>query len=510
MANRSDLKPALLFLAILSLSCSYLRAQGDAPSDEVTRESLRFARIYQTVEDRYVDATDPDHVLYDGAIRGMLATLDPFSNFFDPDQFQQLQEQARGVAIGFGSILYVQTGKVVVLETAQGSPSWRAGLGPGDEIVEVNGVWIDRLDFQSMIDLLQRSRSVRVRLGVIHPGQVVAHDVTMDPAQVALPTVDKFYLLAGGVAYIHLASFEQKSAEEVASAVNKLNGQSPKGTVHAVLLDLRDNPGGIVDSAVAVASLFINPGSTVITVHGRNYPEKIHKTAALPAHFDFPLVVLVNGNTASAAEVLTSALQDHDRALIVGESTFGKGVVESVAGLGGKTGLALTTAQYLTASGRSLQRSLPRTALADLEVRETGGFHTDAGRPVRAGGGVTPDVVIPQRKLDPWAEFLNQRGVFTTFAAEYLSLHARIDEGFEPEDKTLNDFRDYLGRSGIRAPQEYWRSDQDYLKLKIKIDLMTLTRGLDTGQEIEVRTDPQVAEAAQMFPKIAGLLKPMH
>ncbi len=457
-----------------------------------------------------MDEVDPDRVLYDGAIRGMLSELDPFSNFFDPDQFQQLQDQARGKAIGFGSILYVQTGKVVVLETAQGSPSWRAGLGPGDEIVEVNGVWIKRLDFQSMIELLQRSRSVRVRLGVVHPGQVVPNDVTMDPAQVDLPTVDKSYLLSGGIAYIHLASFEQKSAEEIANAINKLSGQSPKGTVQAILLDLRDNPGGIVDSAVAVASLFVSPGSTVITVHGRNYPEKIHKTAALPAHFDFPLVVLVNGSTASAAEVLTSALQDHDRALIVGEPTFGKGVVESVTGLSGRTGLALTTAQYLTASGRSLQRPLPQTALANLELRETGGFHTDAGRPVRSGGGVTPDVVIPARKLDPWAEFLKQRGVFTTFASEYLSLHARIDDGFEPDEKALNDFRDYLQRSGIRAPEDYWSKDQDYLKLKIKIDLMTLTRGLEAGQEIEVRNDPQVVEAAQMFPKIAALLKPVN
>ena len=484
--------------------------QNDVPTDDVTREGLRFTEIYGLVERNYVEPVDPDRTILDGGIRGMLSALDPFSSFFDREQFDMLQQQARGQTLGFGSILYVQVGKVVILQTAQGSPSWRAGLGPGDEIVEVNGTRINRLDFNSLIDVLQRARSERVHLGVIHPGQFVSQDFVLSPAEVALPTVDKALALAPGIGYIHLTGFEEKTAQEVVDAVTKLGGPALKG----LLLDLRDNHGGIVDAALGVASLFLKPGLLVLTVRGRHEPEKSHRTSAGPAHFDFPLIVLVNGNTASAAEVVTSALQEHDRALIVGEPTFGKGVVESVMGLSEKTGLALTTAQYFTPSGRSIQRPLPGTALAAVDLttsNKTGPqsalFHTDNGRPVTAGGGVTPDVVIASRPLDPWATFLNQRGVFTTFASDYLALHSRIDRTFAPDAQVLESFREFLTRQQIRAPEEYWSQDQDYLKLRIRIEAVTLTQGLDVGNEVEVQGDPQVEQATSLFPKIAHLLR---
>src|SRR5205823_8344093 len=241
---------------------------------------------------------------------------------------------------------------------------------------------------------------------------------------------------APGIGYIHFTGFEQKTAQELADAVARLGGPSLKG----LLLDLRDNHGGMVDSAIGVAGLFLKPAQLVLTVRGRAQPEKSYRTVARsPAgpqnhtspptsQFNFPLIVLVNENTASAAEVVTSALQEHDRALIVGEPTFGKGVVETVTALGSKTGLALTTAQYFTASGRSIQRPLPGTALARANSAADKGvpqrvFHTDDGRPIIAGGGFTPDVHVPPRTLDPWVTFLNQRGLFTSFADDYMTYH---------------------------------------------------------------------------------------
>ena len=164
-----------------------------------------------------------------------------------------MKQQARGEAIGFGSILYVSVGKVLILQTTQGSPSFRAGLAPGDEIVAINGERIDRLDFQSLIDLLKNSRSHPVRLGVIHPGRLVPEDFDLRPAEVALPSVDKAFLWSPGIAYVHIASFEGKTPEEVATALDGMDAPHLKG----LLLDLRDNHGGIVDSAAAVASLFL-------------------------------------------------------------------------------------------------------------------------------------------------------------------------------------------------------------------------------------------------------------
>jgi carboxyl-terminal processing protease len=528
------------------LLAATLTAQAQAPaapSVDATEEASKFAQVYGVLDENYMDAVKPDQAILEGAVRGMLSALDPFSAFFNRDQFDLLQQQARGEALGFGSVLYVQTGKVVVLQTAEGSPAWRAGLGPGDEIVQVNGTRINRLDFNSLIELLQRSRSQRVRLGVIHPGKLVAQDFALDPAEVALPTVDKTLMLAPGIGYIHFTGFEQKTAPEIADAVTRLGGSEVKG----LLLDLRDNHGGMVDSAIGVAGLFLKPDQLVLTVRGRAQPEKSYRTVARsaadpqnhsgssPSHFGFPLIVLVNENTASAAEVVASALQEHDRALIVGEPTFGKGVVQSVMGLSERTGLALITAQYFTPSGRSIQRPLPGTALAEVDAatvgqgdqpraglgqqfadpgsRNAGGtpalpraFRTDNGRPVTAGGGITPDVVVPARSLDPWATFLNQRGVFTTFASDYLTLHSRVDPSFEPDSKVIENFREFLTREHIRAPEEYWSKDQDYLKLRIKTEIITLAHGLDAGNEVEVRSDPQVEKAAALFPKISSLL----
>ncbi len=510
MNSRVGLIRASCITAGAFLLASLLFSQTEVPTDDVTQESLRFTEIYEALVNEYVSGLDPDRAILDGGIRGMLSTLDPFSAFFDRDQFELLQQQARGEALGFGSILHVQAGKAVVLQTAEGSPSWRVGLGPGDEIVEINGTRVSLLDLQSLIELLQRSRSSPVRLGVIHPGKLVAQDFELKPAEVALPTVDKAFLLSPGIGYFHLSGFEQKTPREVVDAISRLGGADLKGA----LLDLRDNHGGMLDAAIGVSSLFLKPGLLVLTVRGRAAPEKVYRTAATPSHFDAPLVVLVNGNTASAAEVVVAALEEHDRALIVGEPTFGKGVVESVIPLSEKTGLALTTAQYFTPSGRSIQRPLPGTALEFPETNSDPGpnkvttFHTDNFRPVTAGGGVTPDVAIPARALDPWVTFLNQRGLFTSFAAEYLTLHGKVNESFDPDSRVLEGFKDFLVRQRLRVPEEYWNQDQGFLRLKIKAEVFNFAFGLARGNEEEVRDDPQVQQGVALFPKVAPLLGP--
>ncbi len=480
------------------------------PDDEVTQHSLRFAKIYALLEQNYVEPLDPDHSIFDGGIRGMIRTLDPFSSFLDAEQFEQFKQQAQGKARGFGSVLYVQPGKVVILQTAEGSPSWRAGLGPGDEIVEVNATRVNRLDFESLVDLLLRARTQRVRLGVIKPGKVVAQDLELVPAELNTPTVKKAFLLKPGIAYMHISGFDRKTPREVEDALKRLGGEELKG----LLLDLRDNYGGVLESAIQVASLFLRPGRAVLTARGRSIQEQTHYTRTGSPSFDLPLIVLVNGYTASASEVLAAALQEHDRALIVGEPTFGKGVVESVAALSEGTGLALTTAQYFTPSGRSIQRPIPGTALAapqksaDPASGQAATFRTTNGRPVSAGGGITPDVTIPARTLDPWAAFIEQRGSFVNFSSEFLTLSGRVDRSFQPGTQVLEKFRQYLTRHRIRVPEEYWGQDQEYLKLRIKAEVLNLVFGLTLGDEVETRGDPQVQKAVELFPEIPELLNP--
>jgi len=491
-----------------------LVAQKPAPDGDVTREGLKFARVYQALQQNYTSPVDPDRVVLEGAIRGMLASLDPFSSFFDRDQFKMLEQENSGEALGFGSILSVQPGKVMVIQTQEGSPSWRAGLGPGDQIVAVNGVHLENLGVRELIGLLQKTHSHPAVLSVLRPGETDPDDFTLTPAQVALPTVDIAFLYSSGIGYIHVTSFESKTPHEVVSALEKLGGNN----LHGLILDLRNNPGGALDSAVQVCSLFLKPGEVVLTMRGRAVPEKTYRTSPAPLLMKTPLIVLVDHRTVSAAELVSAALQDHDRAVIAGEPTYGKGVVESVMPLSDQTALGLVSAEYFTPSGRSIQKPLPGTALsnpsASLAASSRGAadpaslkFHTDDGRPVAAHGGVTPEVLVPVPQLDPWLKFLNQTGLLSSFASDYFTYRGKISKDFQPTRETLEEFRNFLTVQHIQSPERYWSKDQQYLMNGIKEALFNLAFGLDVGNEVAMRNDPQVEKAAALFPRVPALLK---
>jgi carboxyl-terminal processing protease len=517
------LRIALLAALFVPTAPGLFSQTAPPPADDVAAQAVKFSAIYSAIEQNYVDPVDPDHAIFDGGIRGMLSALDPFCAFLDRDQFELMKEQARGESIGFGSILYVSVGKVLILQTAQGSPSFRAGLAPGDEIVAINGQRIDRLDFQSLIDLLKSSRSRPVRLGIVHPGQLVPEDLNLRPAEVALPSVDKSFLWSPGIAYLHISSFEGKTPEEVATALDGMDAPHLKG----LLLDLRDNHGGIVESAAAVASLFLKRDTLVLTTRGRAMKESVYRVPQVPRHYDFPVVVLVNGETASAAEVLAAALQEHDRAVIAGPPTYGKGVIQNVMELPEQTGLALTAGQYFTPSGRSIQRPLAGTALTFASLSpsamskegtaKTNGtdpagshastFHTDDGRPVSIGGGITPDVPIAGHTDDPWLAFITQRGYLTSYAEAYLSAQGKLAEPFDFSTEMLGDFKSSLEHNGVRVPDEYWSNDQEVLKQRLKVEITSLVYGLSRADELATRVDPQVQQAASLFPRVTTILK---
>jgi carboxyl-terminal processing protease len=516
------LRAALAATLILPAVSALYPQTPPRPPDDVAAQALKFTAVYGAIEQHYAEPVDPDHAIFDGGIRGMLSALDPFCAFLDRDQFELMQQQARGESVGFGSILYVSVGKVLILQTAQGSPSFRAGLAPGDEIVAINGQRVDRLDFQSLIDLLKSSRSRPVRLAVIHPGKDVPEDFSLRPAEVALPSVDKSFPWSAGIAYLHIASFEGKTPEEVATALDGMDAAHLKG----LILDLRDNHGGIVDSAAAVASLFLERNDLVATTRGRGLKEQVYRVPQMPRHYDVPIVTLVNGETASAAEVLAAALQEHDRSVVAGLPTYGKGVVQSVMPLSEQTGLALTAGQYFTPSGRSIQRPLAGTALTfaslspsavprdkaqkgagDDDPQTSGSFHTDNGRPVSIGGGIMPDVLFKAQPDDPWLTFILQRGYVTGYAETYLTTRGKISEPFEISSELLEEFKSGLERNGVRVPDEYWKNDQDKLKLRLRVELTNLVYGLEKGDRVETECDPQVKQAAALFSEVTTILK---
>src|ERR1700683_2136617 len=388
------------------------------PSTEDLESALkRFTELIAIVQTHAADPVNTQQSIYEGAIPGMLRTLDPHSIFFDPDQNEQLKQMENSERKGFGTIVSILPGRVIVLQAQPGTPSAKAGLQPGDEIVAVNGVALARLEFDQIIGYLGESHQHRAQLIVRRPGNARPLPFVLDPELLDSPSVDRAFLLRPGIGYIRVTGFDPQTARQLKEAIQSLGGDKLKGLV----LDLRDNPGGVVETALEAASFFLQPGQKLLSVKGRSLEGQSVDVPKTAAPYDFPLAVLVNAKTASAAEILTGALQDHDRAVVLGEPSYGKGLVQNVFPLTGNTALALTTAFYYTPSGRSIQKPL---GSGNLEIqKQAEQFHTDSGRTVTGGGGIQPDIAIGPDPPTRLRVVLDASGVITSFATEFIQKH---------------------------------------------------------------------------------------
>ncbi len=462
--------------------------------EELRRAVQQFISAYLAIEENFADPVVPEQAFYAGAIPGLLRSLDPFSSFFDPEQFQSLREMQQSVQKGFGSVVSIAPGRIIVLQTLPGTPSARAGLSAGDEIVEVNGYRVDRLELEQLVELLQQSRQRPAQLVVRRPGIATLMTFQLTPAELASPSISRSFLLQPDVGYIKIESFEEATGGELRKALDKLGGERLRGLV----LDLRDNPGGIVPAALETASLFLQPGQLILTVRGRvGEPEQIRVPDGVKP-FRFPLAVIVNGKTASASEIVAGALQDHDRATIVGEPTFGKGLVQRVLELSEGTGLALTTALYFTPSGRSIQRPLeqlknPHGVLGD----STTVFHTAEGREVTGGGGITPDVLVAPEGLNSFRAALEATSSFLNFAQQYTAQHRDVSAAFEVTPELLDEFQSFLSERRIRPPLSEWSANREYIELRLKEEIFNLALGVEKGDEVAARRDVQIQRALQ-------------
>ncbi len=474
-----------LLILILTLAPPLLRAADD-PEVEIKR----LVQVFATAEAEAADPISSEALIYQGAIPGMLRTLDPHSIFFDPGQFQQLQEMERSEQKGFGTVVSVLPGRVIVLQTMQGSPSAKAGLSGGDEILAINNIALARLEPEQLIQLLSQARQHDVTLDVRRPGNARLLRFSLSPVLVDSPTVDRAFLIAPDVGFLRITAFEQPTGKLVKETIEKLGGDKLKG----LLLDLRDNPGGDVQSAVAVASLFLEPEQVIFTVKGRNAGEEDIKVDKLNRPYKFPVAILVNAKSASASEIFSGAMQDHDRAMVLGEPTYGKGLVQRVYPLASGSGLALTTAFYYTPSGRSIQKTLENVALTAATTVSKGPYKTDKGRTVLGGGGITPDQIIQPDPISRLRAVLDASGSITLFATEYLRSHD-IDEKFEVPPALLDELKVFLSQRNIQPSLGDWLKDRDWIQSRVKEELFNQKFGVDRGDEIAFRRDPVVINA---------------
>jgi carboxyl-terminal processing protease len=467
-------------------------------ADDVETVMKQFIDAYAAVEQNSADPVPSEQLLYQGAIPGLLRRLDPHSVFFDPDQFEQLRKMESSTQKGFGSVVSVLPGRVIVLQTLPGTPSAKSGLSPGDEIVAINGYIIARLEMEQLVQLLSQSKQQPARLDVRRPGNALIMHFVLTPEDMQSPSVERAFLLRPGVGYLRVSSFDEATGKQIQEAIEKLGGAKLTGLV----LDLRNNPGGLLTSALYTLSLFLPPETKLVTVRGRSVQEKVETVPKTATPYTFPMAVLINGKSASASEIVSGALQDHDRATIIGEPSFGKGLVQSVYPLSQGAGLALTTALYYTPSGRSIQKpfdpnqfALGTTSAHPNKEKE---FHTDKGRPVTGGGGIQPDFVVYPEGMSRLRQVLEASGSFTNFATEYVQKN-KVDESFEVTPHLLDEFQLFLSERNIQPGIAEWSSERDFIQNRLKTEIFNQALGVEKGDQVEAQRDPQIRKAIEVI-----------
>ncbi|MFZ0785738.1 MAG: S41 family peptidase, partial [Candidatus Acidiferrales bacterium] len=385
---------------------------GSPTSDDLQDSVKSFTRVLSVVQRNYADPVDTDKVIYDGAIPGMLHVLDPHSNFFDPKQYALFREEQEGKYYGVGMIVEQRDNQTVVQAPFVNSPAYKAGIRPGDTILKVDGKTCTGLTTNQVADMLKGAKGTPVHITLGREGWDKPIEVTVVRDEIPRPGVEYSEMVKPGIGYVHVSTFNETTDDDLKAALKQLDWSKLDGLV----IDLRDNGGGLLNQAVGMADLFLDKNELVVSHHGRSSPERPYYAVMGNQGIDVPLVVLVNGQSASASEIVSGAIQDHDRGLIVGETTFGKGLVQTQFPLSEDTALLLTTARYYTPSGRLIQRNYKNVTLYDYHYNPQRPSKpdvklTDTGRQVFGEGGITPDVVVAEPKPDGFQELLEERGV---------------------------------------------------------------------------------------------------
>src|SRR5437016_5947419 len=490
-----------------------VRATSTAAED--SQSSVReFTTVLDVVQANYAERVDVDKEVYQGAIPGMLRVLDPHSNFFDARQFALLREDQRGKYYGVGMVVAPRENHTVVMAPYVGAPAYNAGIRPGDVIVKVDDKPTDGLTTSDVADMLKGAKGTVVKITISREGYTEPLVFTVTRDEIPRHSVDIAFLLKPGIGYVRLSGFNETTDREIADALKQLNAPSLDG----LILDMRGNPGGFLNEAVAVGDMFLEKNQLIVSHHGRASTERKYYAIRGNQGVTAPLVILVNNNSASATEIVSGAVQDHDRGLIVGETTFGKGLVQTVTPLSENTGLALTTARYYTPSGRLIQRDYKTISLYEYHYERKVPEHpteiklTDSGRQVTGGGGITPDIVVASPKYTKFAQELFRGDVFYPaeagvggFTRFYLGSRPTVTHEFAVDDKVMHQFRNYLTKHNVRFSESEIAENQEWIKRKIKQEVFMSTFGMQEGFKVLLEADPQVQKGIEAMPQARAL-----
>jgi carboxyl-terminal processing protease len=514
---------AVLVAPILFAGTHSAQRGLDSPSRQKILDD--FTQALLLAQDNYAGQVDYER-LTKASILGMLHTLDPHSSYLDRKDWEAFQNEQRSRYSGIGSTIASRNGKVYIISPFDGTPAHRAGIRYGDQIVEVNGESTEGWTSQQVSSKLLGPEGTPVMVKVKRAGLGQPLEFKLVRATVPLPSVNSYFMVGKGIGYIRLQrGFNTTTYDEIRRAIQSLRQQG----MTALILDLRDNRGGLVEQAWKVSNIFLYKGQKILSMRGRPSAFQAREYEAFnTSPDDYPLVVLINRATASAAEIVAGALQDHDRARIVGENSFGKGLVQTVFQLSDGSGLTLTTGKYYTPSGRLIQRDYSNRSFYDYYVRRgdskkgSDERRTDAGRPVYGGGGIAPDVEVkfPQRELElqrlwlePVFEFARLLVAGLIPGLEEFKIdhpadhHHRLQsDEYVITEKVMAAFRNFLREhKEFKIDGSRVEKDADFLRRQIRYEVVTAAYGQEVAYQVLLEGDVQMQQALAEIPKAKAM-----
>jgi carboxyl-terminal processing protease len=494
------------------------RLFGSPVQAEVNKRMKEYTDLLNAVTQWAPEETGSDKFVY-SSIDGMLRTLDPHTSFLEPKEYADMQDRQKGSFYGLGILVTKRNDQVTVITPLEGTPAARLGIRAGDVISEVEGVSTDDLSLDEVVKRLKGPKGTTVHIKIMRVG--MKEPIPLSIVRAAIPTnsISNVLMLRPGIGYIRIKDFTATTVRELDEAIDRLHGQG----MQKLVLDLRQNPGGLLDAAVGVADHFLDKGQMIVYTKGRT-PDSEQNYLAPGKHqkVDLPLVVLVNRGSASASEIVSGAIQDHDRGLVVGETSWGKGLVQSVYTLQYGAGLALTTSKYYTPSGRNIQRDYSSFydyyvadesddgSSAEMPLKDRKVFHTQTGRVVYGGGGITPDVFVKPAPLTRTTQILEVRSAIFNYGVDYVAKHPDVTKDVTVTQATLDDFANFAASKDI-APIADIRdalqkpNDRRYLERALKAEIVAAKFGFDASYPYRLQGDTQVEKAIELFPEAQKL-----
>ena len=509
-------KQVLILAVVVTIIFGYLIGRvGFAKAEDAQGSLYDYMKLFTDVitklNQTHVEEIDAEE-LFESAINGMLDSLDPYTTLLTPEEFADLQTSTKGEFGGLGiHISSEDSDYITVISVIEATPAFKANLMAGDEIVAVDGMATDGWTSSKAVEHLRGPKGSEVTITIRREGLEEDFDVVIERDKVKMDSVPYAYKI-GDIGYIRITNFNASTGTDFHNAMIDLEKQGIRG----LLIDVRSNPGGLLSTAIETVDQFLPKNKLVVETKGRvaTFNRKFY-TKDNYAFEGIPIIVMINQGSASAAEIFSGSLQDWDKALVVGQNSFGKGSVQQLFPLPMNYGLKITTSKYYIESGRCIHDDANEDAIKkherlDLTKRDKPpkedreAFYTVGGREVYGGGGITPDLTIVQDTLNSFELEVRRNNLFFPFAVDFLS-EADVSENFYVNDELFDEFVNFIIEKEIEFTEEELEDSEPWLRNSLESQIISNKFGLEEGNKIAIRQDPQLQAALKLFEEYGSL-----